>query len=691
MRLALVLASAAAILAPLGLAQLAAADEGMWTFDNFPSAKVKQLYGFAPDAKWLNRVRAASVRLDGGCSGSVVSKDGLVLTNHHCVAGCATELSSAGNDYAQEGFLAAQRKDERTCPGAEASILQSSTDVTARVKAATANVALSDAAGARAAVIATIEKEACGEDRKKRCEVVNLYRGGQYQLYVYDRYDDLRLAFVPEFQAGFFGGDPDNFNFPRYAFDMALVRLYRDGKPVAFADPLQLDPAGAKEGDLTFVSGHPGTTERLFTISQLQFQRDQFLPWRIEYMTQLRGELINEATKGDEEARQVNEALQLVENSVKVFKGQRGALVEPSFFAAKQAEEKKLRDALAADPKLRAAYGDPFADIAAVMPAQKANYLPYQMLEARFGAGSVLLGDARMLVRAAAERAKPEEVRLAEFSASRLPSTEKGLLADAPILPFIEQLEIAFWLDKTREYLGPDHPAVKALFGSQTSNEIAAQIVSGSQLGDGAMRRKLWEHPELVDKSTDPAIALVRRIDAFSRAARQTWESAVSSPVSVASEKVAALRFAVMGKNVYPDATFTLRLSYGTVKGWIDPVHGQVQPFTYVSGLWERATGAFPFNLAKRWQSGRDKIAGTTQMDFVTTNDITGGNSGSPLVNKEGRIVGLAFDGNIHSTAGDFGFDPALNRCVAVSSQLILEGLRKIYGADALADELMRK
>jgi Peptidase S46 len=686
MRIALMLASTAAI-----LALPAVADEGMWTFDNFPAAKVKQLYGFAPDAKWLNRVRAASVRLEGGCSGSVVSKDGLVLTNHHCVAGCESDLSSPGNDYQQDGFLAGSRKEERTCPGAEASILHSSTDVTVRVKGATANVAASEASGARAAEIAAIEHEACGEDSRKRCEVVNLYRGGQYQLYVYDRYDDLRLAFAPEMQAAFFGGDPDNFNYPRYALDMALIRLYRDGKPVTFNDPLILDPTGAREGELTFVTGHPGTTERLFTVSQLQFQRDYFLPWRIEYFTQLRGELLNEATKGEEEARQVDHAIQGIENSVKVYKGARGALVEPSFFAGKVADEKKLKDALASTPALRAKYGDPFAEIAAIIPAQRQAYLPYQMLEARFGAGSVLLADARTLVRGATERAKEADARMPEFLPSRLPASEKALLAETPVLPALEQLEIAFWLNKTREYLGADHPAVKALFGSQSAGEIAAQIVTSSEVGDPAQRRKLWQSPGLIASSADPAIALVKRIDAMARAARGNYEATVTSPLSVAAEKVASLRFEVLGKEVYPDATFTLRLSYGVVKGWTDPVYGAVAPFTYVSGLWDRATGAYPFNLAKRWVGGKSKIAGTTQMDFVTTNDIIGGNSGSPLIDKDGRVVGLAFDGNIHSTGGDFGFDPVLNRCVAVSSQLILEALRKIYGAGALADELARK
>jgi hypothetical protein len=680
-----------ALLAPAALCLSAAADEGMWTFDNFPSAKVKAAYGFAPDKAWLDRVQKASVRLEGGCSGSVVSKDGLVLTNHHCVAGCLSALSSIGNDLTEKGFLAPARKDERICPAFEVSILQSISDVTERVKFATAETASQDVSAKRRAEMAAIEREACRDDPAKRCEVVTLYRGGQYKLYRYDRYDDVRLVFAPEQQAASFGGDPDNFNFPRYDFDMSVLRLYRDGKPATFSDPLKISAEGAKEGDLVFTSGHPGSTDRLMTISQLEFQRDHFLPWRIEYLSQMRGSLLTESTKGEEEARQALDALNSVENSVKVFKGQRGALVEPAFFAIKVAEEKKLRDALAAKPSLRAKYGDPFGDIEKIMRVQQAVWLPYQMLETRFGGGSVLLADARRLVRGATERAKPDGQRLPEFSDSRMKSLERSLLAQAPVHPALEQLEIEFWLNKTREYLGPDSPAVKALFGKRSAAEIALDVVSYSQLADAAARRKLWENPASVAASTDPAIVLARAIDQASREARTKYETTVSGPLSVASEKIAGLRFDVMGENTYPDATFTLRLSYGAVKGWTDPVHGPIPAFTYVSGLWERATGAFPFNLGFMWAGAKARLAPTTQMNMVSTNDIIGGNSGSPLLNRQGEVVGLAFDGNIHSLGNAYGFDPALSRTVSVASPILFEGLRKVYRANALADELQGK
>jgi hypothetical protein len=669
----------------------ASADEGMWTFDNFPAARVKAAYGFAPDKAWLDRVQKASVRLEGGCSGSVVSRDGLVLTNHHCVAGCLQALSSVGNDITEKGFLAPARKDERICPAFEVSILQSISDVTERVRFATAEAAPQDVASKRRAEMSAIEHETCGDDPTKRCQVVTLYRGGQYKLYRYDRYDDVRLVFAPEQQAAYFGGDPDNFNFPRYDFDMSVLRLYRDGKPVAFSDPLRISAEGAKEGDLVFVSGHPGSTDRLMTVAQLEFERDHFLPWRVEYLAQMRGSLLTESTKGEEEARQALDALNGVENSVKVFKGERGALVEPAFFATKVAEERKLRDALATKPGLKTRYGDPFGDIEKIVKTQQGVWLPYQMLETRFGAGSVLLGDARRLVRAAVERSKPDGQRLSEFSASRLPSLQRATLAEAPVHPFLERLEIEFWLNKTREYLGPDNAAVKAMFGKRSAAEIAQDIVSSSQLADPATRRKLWDNPALVATSADAAIVLARTVDRAAREARAKYESTVSGPLSIASEKVAGLRFDVLGENTYPDATFTLRLSYGAVKGWADPVHGPIPAFTYVSGLWERATGAFPFNLGFMWAPAKARLSPTTQMNMVSTNDIIGGNSGSPVLDRQGRVVGLAFDGNIHSLGGAYGFDPALNRTVSVASPILFEGLRKVYGANALADELQGK
>jgi hypothetical protein len=471
---------------------------------------------------------------------------------------------------------------------------------------------------------------------------------------------------------------------------MALLRLYRDGKPAKFTDPLRLDPAGPKAGDLVFVSGYPGSTERLLTVSQLEFQRDHFLPWRIEYMSELRGALLNESSRGEEEARQVGDMLRSIENSLKVFKGQRGALVEPSFMAAKVEQEKRLADALARSTSMKAKYGDPFAVIADQKETNKRLFLPYQMLEVRFGAGSVLLNDARQLVRAATERAKPDKDRLSQFTEARLAGAERRLLAEAPVNPVLERVVIAFWLDKTREYLGPEHPAVKAVFGARTSGQVAAEIVASSQMSDAAFRKRLWNAPAEIAGSNDPAIVLARSVDEAARAARAKYEAEITGPAALAAEKVAALRFEVLGDSIYPDATFTLRLSYGVVQGWVDPIHGKIEPFTYASGLWKRATGAYPFNLARSWVGKESAIPPGTQFDFVSTNDVVGGSSGSPVLNRDGRIVGLAFDGNIHSTGGSFGFDPELNRTVSLSSQMIVAALGGVYGAHGLVDELTK-
>lgn len=669
-------------------APVASADEGMWTFDNFPSAKVRAAYGMAPDKAWLDRVRRNSVRLENGCSGAIVSGDGAVLTNHHCVTSCLADLSTPDSDLVANGFVSKGRRGERVCPGFEASILTSTADVTARVTAASASVPAAEVAAARAAEIARIAAESCGEDETVRCQVVELYKGARFHLYRYDRYSDIRIALAPEMQAGFFGGDPDNFNFPRYAFDMAVLRIYRNGQPLKVADPLRLSANAPAPGQPVFVSGHPGSTRRLMTLAQLTRERDHDLPMLIEYLAQLRGSLLTESAKGEEEARQALDYLQNIENAVKVYMGQRGALVEPAFFATKVAEEKRLRDALAADAALKAKLGDPFADIETVLNSNRSAFLPYQMLEQNLGAGSVLLADARTLVRGAAERQQPDGARLREFGQARLASVEASLLAQGAVHPLLERLQIEFWLNKTRERLGPDHPAVKELLGARTSAQIAIEIANASQVVDPSFRARLWRNPAEVARSNDPAIVLVRRLDTAAREARSDYETRVSNPLAAASARVAELRFAVSGEDAYPDATFTLRLSYGAVQGWDDPVFGKVEPFTYLAGLWTRATGAFPFNLAARWQAAKAALSVGTPMNFTTTNDIVGGSSGSPVLDAQGRVVGLAFDGNIHSLGGAYGFDAALNRTIALSTPVIIEAMRKVYGAGDLADEL---
>ncbi len=667
----------------------AQADEGMWTFDNFPKEKLQSAHGVSVSQDWLDRIQKASVRLDGGCSASVVSKDGLVLTNHHCIVDCAQNLSSETADYVGKGFKTANRAEEKQCPGAEASILQTISDVTERVKAATANVAAEDVIKKKDAEIAAIEEACGGADAKKRCEVVSLYGGGQYKLYEYRRYQDVRLAFAPEISAAFFGGDPDNFNFPRYAFDMALVRLYEDGKPANFEAPLSIDPNGADEGEVVFTSGHPGSTQRLYTVAQLEHLRDEFLPWRLMYLSEMRGTILATGRQSAETGRRLQDTLFGVENSIKALRGQREALADAAFFQKIADRENTLRTALTNDATLASTYGDPWASVEAAEKARRSVWMATELLERRAGGGSTLLWSAKQLTRAPAEAAKPAADRLPEYSPSALVSLEKNLLAPTPVYADVEEMQLTFWLLKVRENLGADHPVVAKLFGARTAEEIARDVAQNSKLGDPAVREALWKGGAAsLAAANDPALKLFAAVDAEARAARERFEKEVSGPVSAASEKLAGVRFAVEGDSVYPDATFTLRLSYGVVKGWEDPQFGTVAPFTRASGLWTRATGADPFKLADAWNGKESALAPDLQFNLVSTNDIIGGNSGSPLIDKDGQIVGLVFDGNIHSLGGAYGFDEALNRTVSVASPLIVEGLRKIYGVTHLADEL---
>lgn len=654
----------ATVLAPL--AQPASADEGLWTFDAFPKDKVRAAYGWAPDDAFLARLQKTSVRLGNGCSGSIVSKTGLVLTNHHCITECVQDLSTARRNYLTEGFVAARPRDEKICPGLDVDILQTITDVTRRVKAASG----------REGEIARIEDEACGDDANKVCQVVSLYRGGVFNLYVFDRYSDVRIAFAPEGQAAQFGGDPDNFNFPRYAFDMALIRLYRNGRAITVREPLQMATSAPKEGELVFAPGNPYSTDRSLTVSQLEYQRDTLLPWRLEYGGQLRGMMLGTSARGEEEARQISEALYLLENSMKVWRGEQGALADRGLLARKRGEEQKLRDALASAPGLRAKYGDPFADLERLTQIQAARLMPYQMLESRFGEGSQLLQFARALVR----NAGSNDVAFARY-----------ISAETAVNPVLEKLLVEFWLLKTREYLGADHPAVRAMFGSRTAAQVAADVIDNSSLIDPSARQRYLREPRSVDTSNDPAIQLARLVDSSAREAQRAWLSDVQRPVNAAAERVAGLRLEVLGQGQYPDATFTPRVTYGAVKGWKDPQRGEVPAFTQVGGLWQRATGASPFDLAPNWQGKKSVLDAATPMNFSLTTDSTGGSSGSPVVDRQGRVVGVLFDGNIHSIGGAYGFDPALNRSVALTSVLMIEGLRKVYQADALADELSGK
>jgi V8-like Glu-specific endopeptidase len=663
----------------------ARAEEGMWTFDNFPIATVNQTYGTNIDQAWLDRVREAAVRLQG-CSASLVSGEGLVLTNHHCVVGCIQDLSDAQNDYVKNGWMPATREEEKQCPGQTAEILTDITDVTERVTGAGQGLEGAAFVQARNAEAERIQKEGCGDDPKLTCQVISLYRGGQYKLYKFRKYDDVRLVFAPEFQAAFFGGDPDNFNFPRYALDSGFLRIYEDGKPVATPNHLTWNPNAPKEGDVTFVAGNPGTTQRLLTVAQLEALRDQQLPISLIQFSELRGRLLEYSTTDKEAKRVAVDPIFGLENSFKVFYGQQGALTDPAFMAKKRQEEADLRQRVAADPELAARIGDPWADLERVAQAQRDLYLPYRQLES--GPRSQLYNYAKAIVRAAKERAKPAAERRPGYSDADIAALGRRLAQNAPISNDIEEIYMSYWLSKTREYLTVDNPQVKALLGKDSPEQIAQRTVSGTRLADPAFRAQaLTMTPQQLAASGDAMIQFVLANDDAAQAIRTQWESAVSGPTSRAGEKIAQARFAAYGTNLYPDATFSLRLSYGAVKGWTHQ-GVTVEPFTYIGGLYERNTGAEPFNAAEDWLAAEDKVNKQTVYDFVSTNDIIGGNSGSPVINAKGEVIGAAFDGNIHSLGGSFGYDGNLNRTVTVSTAAITEALRNVYNQPRLLEEL---
>jgi hypothetical protein len=674
-------------LAGLTSAARARADEGMWTYNNFPKDALKQKYGVSVDDKWLDHVRLSSARLAQGCSASFVSAEGLVMTNHHCAHGCIEQLSTADKDLIKAGYIAKTQADELKCPELEVNQLEQISDVTERVRKATAGLADAKYNDVEKAELSRIEKE-CATSADLRCDVVTLYRGGMYNLYKYRRFQDVRLVFAPELAIAFFGGDPDNFNFPRYDLDVSFLRVYKDDKPAALEHHLGWSASGAKEGEVTFVSGHPGGTSRQLTVAQLEYLRDTALPERLLRLAELRGFLNEYQRRGPEQKRTAGHLVFSIENSLKALRGREGALVDQAFFANLVNNEKKLKEQIAGNPDWQKQYGGAFDAIAKAQTEQKAQRKMVNFAEFGQGFMSDLFGHARTLVRGADERPKPIEKRFREFRDSAIPGVTQRLFSQAPIYDELEIATLGFSLTKLREELGADDAFVKKVLGKESPDDLATRLVKGTKLKDVAVRKALWEGgKKAVDASDDPMIKLVKLIDPESRAARKRYEDTVEAPLKKNGELLAKARFAAQGTSVPPDATFTLRLNYGKVAGWEEPGR-KVKPLTTMAGAFDRATGRPPFDLPESWLRSKGKLTLSTPFNFATTNDIIGGNSGSPVVNKDGDVVGLIFDGNIHSLGGDYGFDPAKNRAVAVHSAAILEALGKIYGADRIVREL---
>jgi hypothetical protein len=666
----------------------ARADEGMWTYNGFPKAQLEKKYGVKVDDAWLDHVRLSSARLAQGCSASFVSPNGLVLTNHHCVEGCLQDLSSAQKDYLATGFHAKTAADEVKCPVLEVNQLVEITDVTARLKKATAGLSGQKFIDAQKAETGRIETE-CQTSPALRCNVVTLYHGGRYDLYRYRRYQDVRMVFAPEFAIAFFGGDPDNFMFPRFDLDMSLVRVYEDGKPLQSKNFLAWNAAGPTEGDVVFVSGHPGGTDRQLTMAELQYQRDVQLPATLMRLSELRGAVSEFQNRGPEQKRVSNGLLFGVENSLKALKGEREALADREFFAQKAAVEAAFRKKLASDPKDGPAALQAYVSIQQAEDLRKSVRDEVNYVMGSSGFLTTYFQLARTLVRGADERQKKNEDRLEEYQEAKLPAVTQSLFSSAPIDDEFEIFKLTWSLTKLRETLGPDHAFTKKVLGQESPAETAKRLVSGTKLRDPAVRKQLWEGGKAaVDASQDPMIAFARAVDPDSRAVRKMYEDEIESVVKKGSETIAQARLAIEGTAGYPDATFTLRLTYGTVKGWTEGKK-VVPAFTDLAGAFARHTGRDPFALPKSWLEAKPRLDLNTRFNFVATTDIIGGNSGSPVVARDGRIVGLVFDGNIWSLGGNYGFDEKLNRTVAVDTAAITEALDKIYGATRILEELV--
>jgi hypothetical protein len=680
------------VCATAGLPLLPAlADEGMWTFDNPPAKLLQERYGFTPTAEWLEHVRLSSVRFNDGGSGSFVGARGLVLTNHHVALGQLQKLSTPQKDYVKDGFYAATPSDELKCPDLELNVLVSMEEVTARVaQAVPKGAGEADALKARKAAIAAIEKESL-EKTRLEAEVVPLYQGGEYWLYRYKKYTDVRLVFAPEQQAAFYGGDPDNFTYPRYDLDMAIFRVYENGQAVESRHYLKWNARGAGNGELIFVSGHPGSTERKQTLAQLEFARDYSYPSILKILQRRLDVLRQYAALGPEQARQANRSIFGIENAIKAFTGEYKGLQDKGLMSKKEKDEKAFREKVAANAAWQKAYGSAWDEIAR---AEKRHAEMYQALRYRSVRGSRLAAIALQVVRFPAEVKKPDAERLEEYRDSQLESLKFNLFSPAPVYPAMEERLLANSLQESLEELGAQDAFVKAALEGRAPVEVAKEIASGTKLADPAFRKALVEGGEAaVAASNDPLVAFARRIDPALREIRKRGEDEVESVAIAAGEKIGQARFAVYGKSTYPDATFTLRLAYGTVTGY--PMNGTQAPYkTTFYGLYDRALGFDmkpPYNLPARWAERKDRLDLSTPFNFVTSCDVVGGNSGSPVINRSGELVGLIFDGNIESLVGNFVYVEESNRSVAVHSAAIIEALRKLYDAGALADELEGK
>ena len=669
------------------------ADEGMWLFNHPPKKTLETKYGFDASPEWLLHLQQSSVRFNSGGSGSFVSSDGLVMTNHHVGADALQKLSTKDHDYLKTGFYARSGEEEVRCVDLELNVLMNIEDVTERINAAIKpGLSPTEMFEARRAAMNTVEKESL-DKTGLRSDVVTLYQGGQYHLYRFKKYTDVRLVFAPEQAIAFFGGDPDNFEYPRYDLDICFFRVYENGKPARPPHFLKWSTVPLKDGELVFVSGHPGRTDRLNTVQHLEFLRDRGYSNTLQRLFRREVLLSTYGQRSRENARRAQDELFGIQNSRKARLGGLAGLQDPTIMGRKQADEKEFRAAVDRDPKLKAAYGGAWDEVNAALRTWEPIYSPMILLEQGSAFNSDYFGLARTLVRLAEESTKDNAKRLREYRQSNIESLEQTLFSEAPIYDDLETLKLADSLSMYMEWVGADDPLLKQVLAGKSPQERAAELVRGTKLRDVALRKALEKGGlKAIEESTDPMILLARLVDPAARGVRKTYEEKVEEPLRQAYAKLANARFALLGANVYPDATFTLRLAFGVVKGYTEQGR-QIPPWTTLAGAYERAAehqNQPPFDLPKSWIDGKSKLNLDTPMNFVFTADIIGGNSGSPVVNRKGELVGIVFDGNLQSLVLDYIYSEEQARALAVNSTAISEALRRIYDATKLADKLGR-
>ncbi len=672
----------------VALAPASRADEGIWLFNAAPREQIRKVHGFDATDEFLGHLRRSSARFNNGGSGSFVSASGLLFTNHHVGSECIQQLSTPQNDYMTNGFYASAEADEKRCPSMEVNVLLEIADITARVTDSVApNTPAAEANRLRKAAQSRIEKE-CADRTGNRCDVVTLFSGGQYHLYQYKKYTDIRLVFAPEVDIAAFGGDPDNFTYPRYCLDFAFFRAWENGRPAKIAHFLKWSKTGVRDGELTFVSGHPGSTGRLATMAELEFSRDVAYPVIYSRLASIIKALEAYGAVNSENRRIARDNLFSQQNSYKAYTGFLAGLRDPSLMDRKKQDETRLRKAIADDPRKQEQFGKIWDDVAAAYREYAKFYKPFSLLERTAARGSEMLAIARMVLRYAEEKAKPNEQRLREYSEAGLASLEQDMYSEAALHPEMEIAVLADYLKFLRDELGAADPTVKELLGAMTPEKAAEQYVNTSKMKNVVERKRLANDLAAARASTDGMIRMARILDTPARALRKKYEDGVEAVLTSSASRIAQARFAVYGAGEYPDATFTLRLSYGPVRGYRNDKGERIPYATNFAGVYRRATGKEPFALPPRWIESRKLLRLNTPFNFVSTNDTHGGNSGSPTVNTKGEVVGILFDGNIEGLPNRFLYRDERERSVHVASQGIVESLRKVYRTGRVLQEL---